>query len=130
MKVDITGVMLPKFVKEVYIRSGAQGLGVLHYKPEGLTNDEVNEILDVTQFGSTILSLDYIHGRACKMTVFKENDGIYINYPWYDHTHEAFVGLLKAVWPKGKPFPVLKPNPHNPSCNCIECRNKRAEGGE
>lgn len=130
MKVDITGVMLPEFVKEVYNKSGAQGLGVLHYTPKGLSNDEVNEILDAPSFGSAILSMDYIKGRACKMTVFKEEDSMYINYPWFDHTHEDFVALLKAVWPEGKPFPVLEHDPHGVSCNCVECRNKRSEGGE
>ena len=130
MKVDITGVMLPEFVKEVYNRSGAQGLGVLHYTTDELSNDEVNKILDATRFGSVVLSLDYIKGRACKMTVFKKDDALYVNYPWFDHTHEDFVGLLKTVWPRGKPFPVLEHDLHNPSCNYIECRNKRAEGGD
>lgn len=129
MKVDITGVMLPEFVKEAYNKSGAQGLGVLHYTSKGLSNSEVNEILDAPSFGSVVLSMDYVKGRACKMSVFKEGDSIYVNYPWFDHTHEDFIALLKAVWPEGKPFPVLVQDPHGISCNCIECRNKR-EGGE
>lgn len=127
MKVDITGVMLPEFVKEVYNKSGPQGLGVLHFTPKELSNEEVNEILDATRFGSAVLSMDYIKGRACKMTVSKEDDSIYIDYPWFDHTHSDFVDLLKAVWPEGKPFPVLVQDPHGISCNCIECRSKRKE---
>lgn len=127
MKVDITGVMLPEFVKEVYNHSGPQGLGMLHFTSEGLSNEEVNEILDATWFGSVILHLDYIKGRACKMTVYKENDCIYIGYPWFDHTHEDFVSLLKAVWPEGKPFPAFPHGTHNISCNCVVCRDKRRE---
>ena len=127
MKVDITGVMLPEFVKAVYNISGPQGLGILHYTPEELTNDEVNEVLDATWFGSVALNMDYVKGRACKMVVFKDEDSIYINYPWFDHTHEDFVSLLRAVWPKSKPFPVIKHDEHGPTCNCAECRSKRKE---
>jgi hypothetical protein len=125
MNVDITGVMLPEFVKKVYEMSSPQGLGVLHYRPEGLTNDEVNEILDASAGDKRIcLSMDYVSGRACKMTVFKDEDSIFIRFPWFDHTNEQFIELLRTVWPKGKPFPVFEHDEHNPSCNCMQCRNR------
>jgi hypothetical protein len=130
MDIDITGVMLPELVKEVYNLSSPQGLGALHFKEGGLTNEEVNEVLDTPKYSNIVVSMDYIKGRACKMAVYKKDDSVYIRYPWFDHTHEDFVALLKAVWPEGKPFPELEHLTHNPSCNCTQCRDKRTEGGE
>lgn len=44
-KVDITGVNLKEFAKEVYNLSGPQGMGTIHYIPGPLSDDVAEEIV-------------------------------------------------------------------------------------
>ena len=129
MKIDITGIYLIKFIKEVYKLSVPAGLGYLHFREGELTDEEAKEILNVWKNDKQFaLDMDYIKGRACKMTVFrKDREGkeIFIHFPWFDHTDIQLKKLLKAVWPKEKPFPELKAEEHGISCNCMDCQSKR-----
>ena len=71
MDIDITGIDLIKFVKEVYRLSIPAGLGRLHFKEGGLTDEEAEEILGVWKDDKQFaLDMDYVRGRACKMTIF------------------------------------------------------------
>ena len=94
---DVTGVDLRKLIREVYNLSVPQGLGHLHYTPEGLSDDEVNQILSNTGYTHLAVAMDYVKGRACKMNVYKEDDRLYIPDKWFDHTDEQLVELLKRV---------------------------------
>lgn len=126
MEINITGVNLIEFVKEVYRLSVPAGLGWLHFTEEELTNEEAREILDLWKNDKQFaLDMDYIKGRACKMTVFKKENKLYICSPWFDHTDMQLKKLLKIVWPKSKPFPEMKKEEHGISCNCVLCQNKR-----
>lgn len=126
MEIDITGIDLIKFVKEVYKLSIPVGLGRLHFKEGSLTNEEAEEILDIWKNDKQFsLDMDYIKGRACKMTVFKDRNRIYIRSPWHDHTDMRLAKLLKMVWPKDKLFPELKAEEHGIACHCIHCQIKR-----
>ncbi len=126
MEIDITGINLIEFVKEVYKLSVPVGLGWLHFTKEELTDEEAKEILDVWKNDRMLcLDMDYIKGRACKMYVFKEGKKLNIRVPWYDHTDIQLKKLLKAVWPKDKPFPELEPEEHGIACHCIHCQSKR-----
>lgn len=106
--IDITGVDLRKFVKEVYDLSKPQGLGFLHFKDEPLTDAEVDEIISGEGSfirSSVALGMDYINGRSCKMTVRKAEGGrLEINDRWYDHSDAALSELLKRV---GVPVPAI-----------------------
>lgn len=124
MEVDVTGVDLVKFVKEVYKLSGPQGLGFLHHEEGELTDDEVEDILKTWEKDKQFrLSLDYVKGRACKMTIFRKEDKLYIRVPWYDHTDQQLRELLLRTQSEDTPFPVLE-GKHNISCNCEACRKK------
>lgn len=126
MEIDITGVDLIKFVKEVYKLSISVGLGRLHFRGGGLTDKEAEEILDVCKSDPEFcLDMDYVRGRACKMTVFRDRNRIYIRSPWYDHTDMRLKMLLNAVWPKDKTFPELKAEEHGTACHCMHCQIKR-----
>jgi len=126
MEIDITGMDLIKFIREVYKLSIPAGLGHLHFKEGGLTDEEVEEILNVWKSDSKFaLDMDYIKGRACKMTVFRNRNRICIRSPWYDHTDMRLAKLLKTVWPKDKPFPELKAEEHGIACHCMHCQIKR-----
>jgi len=126
MEINITGVNLIKFVKEVYGLSVPAGLGWLHFTEEKLTDEEVKEILDIWKNDKQFaLDMDYIKGRACKMTVFKKENKLYIRSPWFDHTDMQLKKLLRVVWPKDIPFLKIKTEEHGISCNCVLCQNKR-----
>ena len=129
MEINITGIDLIQFIKEVYKLSVPAGLGWLHFTEGELTDEEAKGILDIWKNDKHFaLDMDYIRGRACKMTVFrKDREGkeIFIRSPWYDHTDIQLAKLLKAVWLKEKPFPELKSEEHGIACHCIDCQIKR-----
>lgn len=126
MEIDITGIDLIKFIKEVYKLSIPAGLGWLHFTEEELTDEEAEKILSIWKNDPVFhLDMDYIKGRDCKMTVFKEEKKLYIRAPWHDHTDMRLAKLLKAVWPKDKPFPELKAEEHGIACHCMHCQIKR-----
>lgn len=126
MEINITGVNLIEFVKEVYRLSAPAGLGWLHFIKGELTDEEAKKILDIwkndRQFA---LEMDYIKGRACKMAVSRKVKNLYIRSPWYDHTDMQLEKLLKGVWPKDRLFPELKAEEHGISCHCVDCQSKR-----
>jgi len=126
MEIEVTEIDLIKFIKEVYKLSIPAGLGWLHFTKGELIDEEAKEILDTWKNDKQFaLDMDYIKGRACKMTVFKNKDKLYIRSPWFDHTDMRLKKLLKSVWPEDKPFPELKAEEHGISCNCVYCQSKR-----
>ena len=126
MEIDITGINLIEFVKEVYRLSVPAGMGWLHFTAGELTNGEAEEILNIWKNDKQFaLEMDYVRGRACKMTLFRKENNLYIRSPWHDHTDVQLTKLLKAVWPKDRPFPKLKAEEHGIGCNCMDCQNKR-----
>lgn len=126
MEIDITGLNLIEFVKEVYRLSVPAGLGWLHFTERDLTDKEAKLILDSFKDDPSIfLDMDYIRGRACKMTLFREGKRLYLRSPWHDHTDIQLKKLLKAAWPEDRPFPELKAEEHGIGCNCVHCQSKR-----
>lgn len=114
--IDITGVDLPEFVKAVYQLSAPQGLGFLDYTPKPLSDEEAEQIL---KWGDDRIALrmDYVRGRACKITVYRRDDRLKINDNWYDHTDEQLVELLRRFNITVASHPM-----HSLSCNCEKCR--------
>ena len=109
--VDMTGVDLRKFVAKAYELSKPQGLGFLHYEEGGLSESEIDEIIEAGGTGwnnrLTDMNLDYVKGRSVKMNVFNREGSayaiqegieryIFLTHGWYDHTDEQFVDLLEA----------------------------------
>ena len=44
------------------------------------------------------LNLDYVNGRAVKLTVRREKDGrLWLEDSWYDHTRDQYRELLAHV---------------------------------
>jgi len=126
MEIDVTGIDLIKFIREVYRLSVPAGLGRLHFIEGELTDEEAKGISDIWKNDKQFaLEMDYIKGRACKITVFRDRNRIYIRSPWHDHTDMRLAKLLKAIWPKDKPFPELKAEEHGIACHCMHCQIKR-----
>lgn len=80
---------LIKFVQDVYSLSSPQEMGFLHYRVgDEMTTEQAKEIL--ARFPADkrlVLRLDYIRGRACKMSVYRSKGGGYeLPDSWFDHT--------------------------------------------
>lgn len=96
MSIDITGVDLRKFVQEVYALSVPVGLGFLHARGGGLSDEDADEIIERGKGGSIVVRMDYVYGRQCKMTVFLSAAGkLTIDDNWFDHTEAQLTELLK-----------------------------------
>lgn len=116
--IDITGIDLVEFTKKVYELSVPQGMGMLHFTPDPLTDEEAKSLVALSKDDKRIaLSMDYVKGRACKMHVRKDNDKLTISDAWYDHTDQAYQQLLDHF---GIQKPVSKE--HGCACNCVDCQ--------
>lgn len=118
--IDISNVDLKQFVKDVYELSSPQGFGFLHFKQEGLTDEEIDDILLNSSSRKNTIYMDYIHGRACKMTIFEKNGKRLIYTPWYDHTDDQLKELLNR-----HNIEYNLKEEHGSSCACIRCKQKR-----
>ena len=122
--IDVTNVDMVKFVKKVYDLSRPQGLGMMHYTPKPLTDDEAKQFI---QDDGTV-DMDYVGGRACKMHVFNRDGVLSVHDSWYDHSDTQFSELLAHVG-LGKDAPSDGDAPdHGCACNCDDCRVKRGAG--
>jgi len=81
---EITGVNLVKFVQEVYNLSEPVGMGFLHFKPEPLPENEASKL--IRSDTGIAVTMDYVHGRCCKMHVYRAMGGrLFVDDRWYDH---------------------------------------------
>ena len=118
--IDVTNVNMIRFVQKVYEFSQPQGLGILHFQPGEITEKEAKSFIK----DNGEIALDYVKGRACKMFVTKQNDGLFIRNSWYDHTDSQLFELLDSVGIKN----IVKKQQHGGACNCSDCRKERGEG--
>lgn len=118
--IDVTDVDMVKFIQKVYELSQPQGMGMLHYKPGGLTDDEAKSLIQ----SDGIVDMDYVKGRACKMYVTRKEGKLVIPRDnWYDHTDEQLAELLEHIGLSKTDG--TKPDKHGLACNCDDCRAKR-----
>lgn len=125
--IEITGVDMVKFIKKVYELSRPLGMGFLHFTPEPLTDKEAKELI-LKKSDKLKCSLDYVRGRSCKMSVFKEVEGNFLNKkerlfvkePWFDHTDSQLKELLEHC---GVTYDQ-EGKPHAPACACNHCQEK------
>ena len=119
--IDITGVDLVKFAQKTYELSSPQGLGFLHFTPQPLSDERAKEIVERGKGTGYPLDMDYVDGRACKMTVFEKEGKLEIHDSWYDHTDEQLISLLS-----GFGISVEPAKEHGCACNCADCQVKQA----
>lgn len=96
--INLIGTNLKSFVKDVYDLSRPQGMGHLHFTPGPLSDEEAEAIIKNWEGNERVaVSMDYVHGRACKMTVFRdaETGALSIHDRWYDHTPRDLQLLLE-----------------------------------
>lgn len=94
--IEITGCDLVKLAQEAYNLSKPQGMGFLHFEEGGLSDkDAAALITEDRPIGP--LRMDYVKGRACKLTVFRDGDKLYIPDSWYDHSQTHLETLLERI---------------------------------
>lgn len=98
--INVTDCDLKILISTAYKLSAQQGLG--YFDPDGnsdnLTPEIVDEILAKSQKDSIcVISMDYVNGRAVKMTVFRKEAGLFIENHWFDHNDDQLRKLLVAV---------------------------------
>lgn len=72
-------------VRTAYNLSRPQGMGFLHAQPGDMTEEEAEQVINITPGRS--IRLDYVKGRAVKLSIEKDDEGYYVNDHgnWYDH---------------------------------------------
>lgn len=96
MMIDITGVDLEEFAKEVYDLSVPVGFGRLNYTPGQLSDEEAEQLVDIFATDERIaLNMDYVNGRCCKMMVYRKGDKLEIQDVWFDHSTDQLDELLR-----------------------------------
>lgn len=95
--IDVTEYDLRKLIKETYNLSQPQGLGALHYEKGELSEEEIDQILNFKQYDRIVVDMDYIKGRACKMTVFRIENKLKIRKDWLDHTPRQLEKLIERL---------------------------------
>jgi len=98
--IEITGANLVDVAKAAYSLSRPQGMGFLYYQEEELSDEEARGL--ITDDERCPLSLDYVKGRACKLTVFQSEGKLYIPKSWYDHSSSDLDKLLSRIMPDKK----------------------------
>ena len=94
----VTGIDLPTLVKRAYELSAPRGLGFLHFTPKPLSEEDVAGILGQKLYDGCVFSMDYVKGRAVKLSAYRDEAGdIWLRDRWYDHTAEDLVELLAPV---------------------------------
>jgi len=121
MAIEVTGIDLVKFAQKVYELSVPQGMGFLHYTPEPLDESEAKQLVRPDD-RYTVLNMDYVRGRACKMHVYVNGGKWFIDDSWYDHTDRVYEKLLSEFGIKRTPEECE----HGVACNCIDCQDARA----
>jgi hypothetical protein len=121
--IDCTGIDLVKLAQEAYRLSVPQGLGFLHFTSEPLSVEEAKTLVNL-EGRSIVLDMDYVHGRAVKLCV-RKNEGGTLSLPdsWYDHTDEQYRELLQSVG-----IGANISAEHGCACNCESCRLTRMKG--
>ncbi len=113
-------VDLVKFAQKAYALSKPQGMGFLNFSSGGLDEAEAKKFICHDEHASTVLSMDYVRGRACKMFIYNRDGKWELPDKWYDHTNAQYRELLQAF---GLDF--FDEPKHGCSCNCDNCRGSR-----
>ena len=113
--IEVTGIDLKQFAKDVYDLSVPQGLGFLHFEKGDLQDEIADQLISD---GHYPLDMDYVNGRACKMTVTKEKEKLFIADTWFDHTDNQLKELLSR-----HNIQIEKTHDHGYSLlECDECK--------
>lgn len=100
--IDVSDINLASLIGAAYARSRPQGMGHYHFQPGPLPQEELEKILAHRRFNTErqkgSVSMDYVLGRAVKLTVHLVGDGAdakrFIPARWFDHSDHDLISLL------------------------------------
>ena len=99
--IDITDAAVLEFIRHCYELSRPQGMGHLHYRsgriPDHVLSHLFSELTEEKREGDrpvVALDMDYVMGRAVKMTITRYAGRYYIQPHWHDHTDADLEELL------------------------------------
>ena len=120
--IDVTGIDKVELVKKAYELSRPQGLGMMHFTSEPLSDEEAKSFIEK----DGTINMDYVKGRACKFNLFVKDGVESLRDEWFDHTDGDYDKLLAhfGISRSGS----QEEAEHVPSCNCDDCRIKRGKG--
>lgn len=97
--IEITGVDLRALVRAAYDLSQPQGMGFLHAKDGPIPEEQVEKVIAKGEdYPRRPVSMDYVLGRAVKLTVFRDDDDrLWIYNRWYDHGDWQLTELLTQL---------------------------------
>ena len=94
--IDVSASTPLELVKAAYALSRPQGLGVIHAVDGPLSEADAQAILDEQPPGGRLVaSMDYVHGRACKFTIYRHDEKMWIRGRWFDHSNHRLAQLLE-----------------------------------
>ncbi len=96
LMIDVTGIDLLKFAKDVFDITPVGGkVGMIGGKIQALTDKEAQKLIDEYIYDEKIaLSVMKIHGRDCRMTVYRSDNSLLIESNWLGHSSEDLQELL------------------------------------
>ena len=103
-QIDITGVDPVKLVQTVYEMSKPVGLGFIHAKSGGLSEEQAKSLIDMGRDSRCVIGMDYVMGRQCKFDarwVGPQFDMLGTDLYWYDHTNAQYSALLTKLGVEG-----------------------------
>lgn len=92
---EITGVDLPSVIQAAYALSVPVGLGYLHHRDGPLDPQQAIQI--VARADKDFVNVDYLNGRAVKLTVHRDGERLFIPKRWFDHTVAQLAQLLTDI---------------------------------
>lgn len=92
-RIEIPEEKLGDLIRHTYALSRPVGMGMLHFMPGPIPEETVTTILN-NKYG---VSMDYVHGRQCKMSVGQEDGKYFISRRWPDHSKGDLVELLTRL---------------------------------
>ena len=95
--IEVTHIDLALLAQKAYALSSPKGTGYLHYTPEPITYEQARGLVD-NDHRMFPLNMDYVNGRAVKLTVHRDDDNrLWLSDTWYYHTMNQYRELLAHV---------------------------------
>lgn len=103
--INVTGLNVRAFATAAFDLSPPPRLAHLGLAPRQISPEVLDQIVGDFDIGAqegTLLALrlDYVEGRGCKMSMWRDADGqLYIRDMWYDHDQDDLAALLARALP-------------------------------
>lgn len=99
--IDVTGCDPVEIIRTAFAMSVQRGLGLLEHRAGDLTADEEADLRQrmARETPRVALDVDYLRGRAVKLTVFvdRATGRLYLRDTWFDHGPAQLADLIDRI---------------------------------